>query len=107
MSSVILDIVLTKKPLLFAFGGEGRSQDETAYDPIKEIYQANPTINLRNVRNVNAIIKHALYNRLDEESLKKSLERVHYGLDGKNIEDTVDLIKSLAENRFPALKPSE
>lgn len=99
MSSVVLDIILTKKPILFAFGSTGGRQSESSYEPIKEIFDMHESITAQNVRDENEIIQNALSSQMDEELMKLSISRVHYGLEGQNTKDTVELIKALCENR--------
>ena len=95
MSSVVLEAMLTKKPILIAYGSEDRRQDERLYAPINQVITQQPPITSRNVSAINQIIDDALKNPIDNTLYDTCIGNVFYGTNGDTIDVLIRNIKQL------------
>lgn len=94
MSSVTLDAMLTKKPMIFAFGKGKRAQDKSVYEPVREIFENSAHLNAENVEELGRMIKESLEKQTDQRAWQTSLERVFYGLKADNISKLSKFIRN-------------
>lgn len=99
MSSVMLDALLTNKPLLFAYGNGEYSQEESVYEPIREIRDMYPSITMDNVRKIGSIVEEALNKEVNYPLYRQVQRRVFYGLEGNSKEIITRKIKDLLLNK--------
>ena len=92
MSSVVLEALLTMKPILIAYGSGDRGQEEDLYRPIFPALKAYPSITENNVAEINKYIKAALDQPINKEHYTKSINRVFYGAEGGNIQQIKRII---------------
>lgn len=97
LSSVMLDAVLTDKPILFAFNKDLRAHSRM-YSPIREVFSSNSHVTLRNVSQINDLLAEAVAKGIDKNAYQLSKARTFFGLEGQNIEKIIAAIKSAAHD---------
>lgn len=99
MSSVVLDAMLTDKPLLFAFGGGDRAQAESVYAPIHELFTASPHVTGENAPRIAEIVVQVLKKPVKKEVYDSANANVTYGLEGNNAQQIISAVKMILERR--------
>jgi CDP-glycerol glycerophosphotransferase (TagB/SpsB family) len=95
MSSVLIDALLTDKPLIFAFGDNDRSQDESVYSPFKSFFNACKHIDSSNAFNVNTAIREALQSPVKDDILQAAKDAVVYDTNGDSVEKIVSILNDV------------
>jgi len=96
MSSLILDTLLTDKPLLFALGGNPLeiAIAQRHFQPLREIYEESEKIRMKNISEINKIIERALVRRISVNTRERVKKRFFYQRDGSAIEELVRFSKT-------------
>jgi hypothetical protein len=99
MSSVMIDALLTDKPIIFAFGDGDRAQNESVYTPIKEVFNQSKKVTSLNVDNINQMVTDSLEKPISRDVYKKSRQRIFYDNISNNVELIVDAIDGCLTNQ--------
>lgn len=83
LSSVVADVILAKKPIVFAYGGGGYQQDPSVYWPLREVHATSLRISPGEGECVNLIL-HATLNRRSSigKYYRLTSNRLFFNLEG-------------------------
>ena len=103
MSSIMTDIILTGKPMIFAFGEhknrelyrESYAPTEERLAPIKEIFGKSEKIYMNNVDKINEIIGSASNVAIDPGARNAVKKRLFYNLEGDATEKLVEFVEGI------------
>ena len=95
VSSVMLEAILTDKPLVFAYDTPANRQNETDYQAIKEVVDFSQSITPENVPSLRDIIHTALQNGVDDRAWSDTSRRTFFHNDGTSVQAIAGFVRSL------------
>lgn len=95
VSSVLLEAILTYKPLIFAYGSGVHRQQDQDYESIKEIKDYSSYIDVNNVKNINDIILKSYADGVDKSIWDSTISNNFYHCNGSSIESIEKFIDSI------------
>lgn len=96
ISSILVDALLTNKPILFAQGGNLIQSwiGSWSYRPIQELYQESVKLTIKNAKEINPLIRESLKQDRSNVSLERVKKSLFYNLDGKATQGIVRFANS-------------
>jgi len=95
VSSVMLEAILTQKPLLFAYDTGSNKQPDSDYDSIKEVVERSERIDMNTVADLPDLIHRSLENSIDQHIWTQVIDRNFYHADGTSVAAIKKFIQSL------------
>ena len=103
MSSVMTELILTGKPMVFAFGKhknrelyrESYAPTKERFAPIKEIFEKSEKIDMDNVDKINQVIGSALDSGISPEERDAVKRRLFYNLEGDATERLAEFVRGI------------
>lgn len=95
VSSVMLEAVLTEKPLVFAYGHNEHKQSEEHYIAIKEIISCSGHIDSDNISALDDILTTSFKRGTSSKIWKQSMEYIFYNPSGTSVKAIADFVQTL------------
>lgn len=95
VSSVMLEAILTKKPLLFAYDTGDNKQSDSDYVSIKEIVESSGILSMETVANLQDILHNSIVNGIDEKVWDRTIRQTFYHADGTSVSAIKKMIQTL------------
>lgn len=95
VSSVMLEAILTRKPLLFAYDTDSNKQPDSDYDSIKEVVKKSERIDMDTVADLSGLIYRSLKNGVDQRLWTQVIDRNFYYADGTSVAAIETFVESL------------
>jgi CDP-glycerol glycerophosphotransferase (TagB/SpsB family) len=97
ISSVMLEAILLKKPLLFAYGSGGHRQDAAAYEAITGVVRHSYEVNESSVKDVSNTISTALDKGISENIWSDTISSTFFLCGGRCAEEIARQVRSLGK----------
>jgi len=95
VSSVMLEAILTRKPLLFAYDTGSNKQSDSDYVSIKEVVEKSERIDMDTVADLPDILRHSVKNGVDQRLWTQVIDRNFYHADGTSVDAIKKFVQSL------------
>jgi CDP-glycerol glycerophosphotransferase (TagB/SpsB family) len=95
VSSVMLEAVLTDKPLVFAYDTDDHRQDEKSYESIREIVSYSERITPETKTSLPLVLANSLKRGIDRSIWSKTKDRTFYHHSGDSVTAIADFIRTL------------
>lgn len=95
VSSVMLEAILTEKPLLFAYDTDQNKQPESDYASIADVVQSSEKLNLATVINLPKLLNNSLQNEIDTSVWRQAISRNFFHSNGASVESLAKFIRSI------------
>lgn len=93
VSSVMLEAILTRKPLIFAYDDSSFSQTGHEYALIAEVVKKSSHIDTQNIDEIDSIIRHGVSHNIDHRTWDKAITQNFYHADGTSVESIAQFIE--------------
>jgi CDP-glycerol glycerophosphotransferase (TagB/SpsB family) len=95
VSSIMLEAILTKKPLIFAYDSGKNRQSETDYEAIRAVVDYSQYIDSKNVHKTPEIIAKSLKNGIENNIWEDTAKRTFFHHDGSSVSAISKFVTSI------------
>ncbi|QQG50891.1 MAG: CDP-glycerol glycerophosphotransferase family protein [Candidatus Saccharibacteria bacterium] len=97
VSSVMLEAILTDKPLIFAYDTGANQQDASDYASISDVVEHSQKITTENAKKIADILSISISQGIDRFIWTQATERNFFDSDGTSVESIASFIKNLSK----------
>lgn len=95
VSSVMLEAILTEKPLIFAYDSGEHRQDQTIYEQIHAVAKRSKSISPETIETLPKLLAAALAEGVDPAIWRQTLGDIFFHADGTSVSSIASFIRSL------------
>ena len=97
VSSVMLEAILTEKPLIFAYDSGAHRQEQTIYNQIREVAEKSKSISPETVNALPKLLAASLTDGVDPVVWQQTLNAIFFHADGTSTVSIASFVRSLLE----------